>query len=124
LKVYVALLEKGGFLATSNSAHIQSLLGTPDTTIFIPNSVAAMDAFNNLSSTKPTQAQLNSVFDYHFVAGVKGYSSKLFNGQILRTVQGKNLTITKRMNETFVNGAKITTSDLLVENGVVHVIDG
>ena len=83
-----------------------------------------MDAFANFTSTKPSQAQLNSVFDYHFVAGVKGYSSSLFNGQKLRTVQGQNLTVTKRGNETFINGAKITTVDLIAENGVAHVIDG
>jgi len=83
-----------------------------------------MDTFNNFSSRNPTQAQLNSVFDYHFVAGVKGYSSNLFNGQKLRTVQGKDLTVTKRGNDTFINGAKITTLDLVAENGVAHVIDG
>jgi len=124
LKVFVALLERGGFLATSNSAHIQSLLSTPDTITFLPNSIGAMDAFNNFSASNPTRAQLNSLFDYHFVAGVKGYSSKLFDGQKLRTVQGKNLTVTRRGNDTFINGAKITTLDLLAENGVVHVIDG
>ena len=124
MKVFVALLDQGGFLSSSNAAHIQELLVTPDTITFVPNSVGSMRAFANFSKGNPTQAQLNAVFDYHFVAGVKGYSSNLFDGQKLRTVQGENLTITKRGNDTFVNGARITAVDLISENGVAHVIDG
>ncbi|KAH8593672.1 FAS1 domain-containing protein [Bisporella sp. PMI_857] len=124
LKVFVSIIEKGGFLKSSSTGVVLNILASPDVTTFIPNSMAALAAFNNITATNPTADRLNGIFNYHFVTGFRGYSSNLSNGLRLKSFQGSTLTITKRGNETFVNGAKITTSDMLVSNGVVHVIDG
>lgn len=55
--------------------------------------------------------------------GAVGYSSGLKNGTKLPTVNGAEVTITINNGNVFVNGAKVIIPDVLVSNGVVHVID-
>merc|ERR1712034_30815 len=57
------------------------------------------------------------------MGGVVGYSTDLQNGTSLMTVQGNNVTITVDDDGVFVNSAKVIVADVLVANGVVHVID-
>ena len=57
------------------------------------------------------------------VNGTVGYSSTLKNGTSLTTLSGGKLTITIDNGNVFVNDAKVITPDVLVANGVVHVID-
>ena len=92
-------------------------------TFFAPNTQETVDAFKILSANM-TQAQLATLFKYHQVPNFVGYSSQLHDGMQLQTLEGRNVTISIRGNETFVNGAKIIGSDYLVQNGVVHMIDG
>lgn len=66
---------------------------------------------------------LKKNFQYHVVPKYVGYSSSLKNGTTLTTVEGTNLTITTHGEDIYVNAAKITTTDYLVSNGVIHVID-
>lgn len=58
------------------------------------------------------------------VAGTVGYSSKLKNGDILKTLSGGTIQITIKDGDIFANGVKVVSADILVANGVVHVIDG
>lgn len=60
---------------------------------------------------------------YHVINGTIGYSSGLENGTTLETVNGESVTITIGDGGIFVNNAKVVTSDILIANGVVHVID-
>lgn len=57
------------------------------------------------------------------IKGAVGYSSGLKNGTKLPTVNGAEVTITINNGMVFVNGAKVIIPDVLVSNGVVHVID-
>ena len=57
------------------------------------------------------------------VNGTVGYSSKLMNNTMLQTMSGANLTITTNNGTVFVDSAKVVTPDVLVANGVIHVID-
>jgi len=66
---------------------------------------------------------LQALFQYHIVPNFLGYSPVLTNGTSLKTAQGDNLTITIQNGDMFVNAAKVITMDLIVANGVVHVID-
>ncbi len=95
----------------------------PDVTIFAPNN----DAFQRIGSSLATMssADLAEVLDYHIVNGTNfvGYSSNLQNGTILKSVQGGNLSISFASNSLFVNSARILQQDLLISNGVMHVID-
>jgi len=52
-----------------------------------------------------------------------GYSSLLTN-TTLKTANGASVTISIINGSVFVNSAKVITPDVLVANGVVHVIDG
>ncbi len=54
--------------------------------------------------------------------GTVGYSTILTN-TTLTTVNGEKVTITIEGGNVYVNSAKVITPDVLVANGVVHVID-
>ena len=55
--------------------------------------------------------------------GTVGYSSDLMNGTTLTAMNGGSLKVTVENGNYFVNSAKVLTPDVLVANGVVHVID-
>ena len=93
---------------------------TPDVTIFAPNSAAFQSigsALGNISTE-----DLASILTYHVVAGTVGYSSTLSN-TTLETLNGESVTITVSNGTVYVNSAMVITADVLVANGVVHVID-
>jgi len=97
-----------------------TLTSLRDITVFAPNN----DAFNNIGNITGnlTTEQLGGILTYHVVAGKVDYSTLLGNTS-LATVGGTNVTI-REINGTFyVNSAKIVIQDVLVSNGVVHVID-
>jgi len=105
-------------LTTANL--VPTVNGLKDVTIFAPSN----DAFTAIASAAAglTTQQLTSVLTYHVVAGTVGYSSLLSN-TTLKTVNGANVTITVSPAGVMVNKAKVTIADVLVANGVVHVID-
>ncbi|KAK5495163.1 hypothetical protein LTR07_005475 [Exophiala xenobiotica] len=60
---------------------------------------------------------------YHFVQEVR-YSTDLINGTQLKTLQGKNVTITVDSDGTiYVDAAKIIDPDYLWAKGVIHLIE-
>ena len=69
--------------------------------------------------------ELAKVLDYHIVNGTNfvGYSANLPNNTVLKSREGGKLTITFASNSLFVNSARIIQEDLLISNGVMHVID-
>jgi uncharacterized surface protein with fasciclin (FAS1) repeats len=95
---------------------------TPDITIFAPNNEALQNigsALSNLSTE-----DITGILTYHVVTqGGIGYSSTLENGTTLTTANGEDLTITIGDGGIFVNNARVVASDILIANGVVHVID-
>ncbi|KAL8833434.1 MAG: hypothetical protein Q9170_004277 [Blastenia crenularia] len=92
-----------------------------DVTIFAPNN----SAFQAIGSALPnlTMPQLASILQYHVINGTVAYSSTLQNGTSVPALGGGNLQITISNGDIFVNSAKVITPDVLVANGVVHVID-
>lgn len=68
-------------------------------------------------------ADLQANFEYHVVTGFVGYSTLLGDGMMLKTAQGGNLTVRLVDGDMYINAAKVIESDLIVANGVVHVID-
>ncbi|KAJ4994129.1 fasciclin domain-containing protein [Stagonosporopsis vannaccii] len=95
---------------------------TPDVTIFAPTT----EAFANIGSllANASTEDIASILTYHVVNGTVGYSSGIENGTVLTTLNGANLTITiGDEGRIFVNSARVTIADVLVANGVVHVID-
>ncbi|MCX6352124.1 MAG: fasciclin domain-containing protein [Bacteroidetes bacterium] len=104
---------------------VETLASAGPFTVFAPTNAA----FNKLPKgtveglLKPeAKGKLTSVLTYHVVAG--RYTSKdLKNGMKLKTVQGEEITITKKGNQWIVNNAKIQIGDIMDSNGVTYVID-
>ncbi|KAL8924105.1 MAG: hypothetical protein Q9208_004242 [Pyrenodesmia sp. 3 TL-2023] len=92
-----------------------------DVTIFAPNN----SAFQAIGSALPnlTMSQLASILQYHVVNGTVAYSSSLMDGMTVPALAGGDLRITISDGDVFVNSAKVLMPDVLVANGVVHVID-
>ena len=57
------------------------------------------------------------------VTGAVGYSSSLEDGQVLTSLSGEKITITIEDGDVFANGVKVIIPDVLVANGVAHVIE-
>jgi len=91
-----------------------------DVTCFVPNN----EAFQSIGSAleNASMVDLVRILQYHVINGTVGYSSDLSNTS-LTTLGGSNVTITVEDGNVFVNSAKVLIPDVLVANGVVHVID-
>ena len=95
-------------------------------TVFAPTN----DAFNKLPAgtvsnlLKPeNKAQLVDILTYHVVAG-SYKSADLTDGLMLTSVEGKQLKITRKGNQVWINGsAMVETADVVSSNGVTHVIN-
>lgn len=98
-----------------------TLDGLEDVTIFAPYD----EAFAAIGSVTGdlSEEQLSQILQYHVVQGTVGYSSDLSNIS-LETVEGSDVRITVNDEGVYVNNAKVIIPDVLVANGVVHVIDG
>jgi len=92
-----------------------------DVTIFAPSN-AAIQAIGSVVGTLSTE-QLTQILEYHVVNGTVGYATMLGN-MSLTTLGGESVNITVENGTVFVNSARVIVPDVLVANGVVHVIDG
>lgn len=111
--------------ALAGAANLTKLTDTLDTTrdvtIFAPNNAAFKAIGGTLSSFSTDD--ISRILAYHVVNGTVGYSTGLKDGTNLTTLNGANVTVRVDGNKTFVNGARVVTPNVLVANGVVHVID-
>ncbi|MFN0189737.1 MAG: fasciclin domain-containing protein [Bacteroidia bacterium] len=113
----VAAVKAAGLVETLSSAG--------PFTVFAPTNAAfdKLPAGTVYDLLKPEMKdKLSSVLTYHVVAG-KFTSKDLKNGMKLKTVQGQEITITKKGNSWMVNNAKIEIADVIDSNGVTYVID-
>jgi len=99
------------------------LSGPGPFTLFAPTDAA----FNNLPTGTVT-ALLNDIpaltqILQHHVVGDSIMSNMLTNGQIVTTLLGTDLTVTINSTGIFIDNAQVTVSDVIADNGVVHVID-
>jgi uncharacterized surface protein with fasciclin (FAS1) repeats len=99
-----------------------------DVTAFIPNNQAFASVASALENV--TATGLASLMKYHvvpgnwpdFYIGARGWT--FGPNTTLTTMNGENISITTKSDgTTFVNSAQVITPNLLVANGVVHVID-
>jgi uncharacterized surface protein with fasciclin (FAS1) repeats len=65
---------------------------------------------------------LQNILQYHIVPSKVGYSTTLENGT-LRTVEGSDLNILVNNGTVYVDEARVIVSDVLISNGVIHVVD-
>ena len=110
-------------LATALTAAglIDTLKGKGPFTVFAPTDAAfAKIPKADLDALLKDKAKLTAVLTYHVVGG-KVMAADVKAGKV-KTVQGSELTITT-MGGVMVDAAKVTTTDIVADNGVIHVID-
>ena len=74
----------------------------------------------DLDALLKDKAKLTSVLTYHVVPG-KVMAADVKAGKV-KTVQGSELTISTSMG-VMVDKAKVIKTDIVADNGVIHVID-
>ncbi len=104
---------------------VETLKSDGPFTVFAPTNeaFAALPAGTVESLLKPeNKEQLVAVLTYHVIPG------KVMSGDIagktaeVATVQGSDLSI-DATSGVMVDGANVTTADIITSNGVIHVID-
>jgi uncharacterized surface protein with fasciclin (FAS1) repeats len=106
--------------ALSNADLVSAVESAKDITIFAPTNAAFAAAGATLA--KLSDKQVADALKYHVVTGL-GYSTGLKDRDVLPTLNGGKLTVSIKNGAVFVNGAKVVKADVLVKQGVVHVID-
>ncbi|MBA3057164.1 MAG: fasciclin domain-containing protein [Gammaproteobacteria bacterium] len=102
---------------------VDTLKGKGPFTVFAPTD----DAFAKIPKADldallkdKDKAKLTAVLTYHVVAG-KVMAADVKAGKV-KTVQGSELTVTT-MDGVKVNNANVLKTDIVADNGVIHVID-
>ncbi|MCY7304645.1 MAG: fasciclin domain-containing protein [Rhodoferax sp.] len=112
-----------GTLATALKAAglVDTLKGKGPFTVFAPTDAAfAKIPKADLDALLKDKAKLTAVLTYHVVPG-KVMAADVKAGKV-KTVQGSEITIAT-MGGVTVDGAKVTATDVVASNGVIHVID-
>ena len=110
--------------AVTAAGLVDTLKGPGPFTVFAPTDAAfaAPPAGTVEDLLKPeNKDKLIAILTYHVVAG-KVMSTDLTEGMMAKTVQGGEVTFTLDGGAK-VNGATISTADIVATNGVIHVID-
>ncbi len=110
-------------LATALTAAglIDTLKGAGPFTVFAPTDAAfAKIPKADLEALLKDKAKLTAVLTYHVVSG-KVMAADVKAGNV-KTVQGSEITIST-MGGVMVDAAKVIATDIVADNGVIHVID-
>lgn len=100
---------------------VDTLKGKGPFTVFAPTDAAfAKVPKADLDALLKDKAKLTAVLTYHVVAG-KVLAADVKAGKV-KTVQGSEITVTTT-GGVKVNGANVTATDIIADNGVIHVID-
>ena len=101
---------------------VDTLKGKGPFTVFAPTDAAfAKIPKADLEALLKDKAKLTSVLTYHVVAG-KVMASDVKPGPV-KTVQGEMLTVSTSGGAVMVDNAKVVKTDIVADNGVIHVID-
>ena len=100
---------------------VDTLKGKGPFTVFAPTDEAfAKIPKADLEALLKDKAKLTAVLTYHVVAG-KVMAADVKAGKV-KTVQGSEITISTTSGVS-VNNAKVIKTDIVADNGVIHVID-
>jgi len=106
--------------AVVKAALVDAVDTTPGITIFAPTDEAFKRA--GIDPAKVDKATLAKVLTYHVVPAV-AFSTDVKDGEKVPTLEGESLTLRVREGRVFVNNARVEYANVIVANGVVHVID-
>ncbi len=100
---------------------VDTLKGKGPFTVFAPTDAAfAKVPKADLDALLADKAKLTKVLTYHVVPG-KVMAKDVKAGKV-KTVQGGEITVATAGGVT-VDGAKVSATDIVADNGVIHVID-
>ena len=112
-KTLAAALEKAGLIDT--------LKGKGPFTVFAPTDAAfAKVPKKDLDALLADKSKLAAVLTYHVVPG--SVMAKDVKAGKVKTVQGSDLTLSTS-GGVKVDGANVVKTDIVADNGVIHVID-
>jgi uncharacterized surface protein with fasciclin (FAS1) repeats len=107
--------------ALNQAGLVQTLKGDGPFTVFAPTDAAfAKVPKADLDALLADKAKLAQVLTYHVVPG-KVMAKDVRAGKV-KTVQGSELTVDTG-GGVMVDGAKVVKTDIVADNGVIHVID-
>ena len=113
LKTLAVALEKAGLIDT--------LKGKGPFTVFAPTDAAfAKVPKKDLDALLADKSKLASVLTYHVVPGT--VMARDVKAGKVKTVQGSDLTLSTS-DGVKVDGANVVKTDIVADNGVIHVID-
>ena len=112
-KTLAVALEKAGLIDT--------LKGKGPFTVFAPTDAAfAKVPKKDLDALLADKSKLAAVLTYHVVPG--SVMAKDVKAGKVKTVQGSDLTLSTS-DGVKVDGANVVKTDIVADNGVIHVID-
>jgi uncharacterized surface protein with fasciclin (FAS1) repeats len=126
VEVVVADRNLGTMLSSLKAVQMENELSKAGPfTIFAPTDLA----FGKLAQGQLTEllkpenkVKLTDILNHHVVKGKTNFKD-LVNGQKLKTVNGKELTVEVKNGTVTINGARIQGRDMEGSNGVVHSMD-
>ena len=111
--------------AVKQAGLVETLSGAGPFTVFAPTN-SAFSAVPKASldklMTDAGKKDLTNILTYHVVPG-NYKAADLKDGQKLKTVQGKELTVKVADGKVWINDSEVTTADVVSSNGVTHVIN-
>ncbi|XP_052225843.1 transforming growth factor-beta-induced protein ig-h3-like [Dreissena polymorpha] len=115
--------ETSTLLSLAVAAGIAGALQGDGLTLFAPTN----DAFAKIPAATVAQLTgniplLTEVLKYHVIPHTE-FSVGLWDGQMLRTLDGTSITVHARNGVTLNSGSQVTKADIGATNGVVHYID-
>lgn len=90
-----------------------------DVTVFAPTN----EAFKRIADYPMDSLKLQQVLRYHIYPDLMVHSWDLRNGISVTNPQGPGINVTRQGNFIFANSARLLQTDVLIANGVVHMID-
>jgi uncharacterized surface protein with fasciclin (FAS1) repeats len=102
---------------------VETLKGPGPFTVFAPTDEAfAKLPEGTLDALLKDPAKLKNVLTYHVVPG-KVMASDVIKIKSAKTVQGSSAKVKVMGSDVMIDGAKVIKTDIVCDNGVIHVID-
>ncbi|WP_100657237.1 fasciclin domain-containing protein [Alteromonas flava] len=114
----VAALEATGLDATLSDA-------SASFTVFAPTDDAfALLGDDTINALLADTEQLTDILTYHVLSGeVDATAAANAVGTTVETVNGASVGLSSPMGDLFVNQAQVIATDIMTDNGIIHVID-
>jgi uncharacterized surface protein with fasciclin (FAS1) repeats len=102
---------------------VETLKGAGPFTVFAPTDQAfAKLPEGTLEALLKDPAKLKGVLTYHVVPG-KVMAADVVKIKSAKTVQGSSAKVKVMGSDVMIDGAKVVKTDIVCDNGVIHVID-